>query len=161
MNEYNEILSCLSDVLSNENAKNKFFSTDNLDDRYEYFSKCSGKVFSKEKFKEVVEFFEDQTKKDKDVKSVEEFLKNVTGGKDKVPTTDLRRFAILSNLGSDIGVNTINTLSNLSNAVNTLFIKFREASKLDNMEAEAQKHYDKGEIPNCDTSDRCINELLK
>lgn len=91
LNEYDEILACLSDVLSSENAEHEFYSIDNIDDKYEYFSKHSGKNFSKEKFKEVMDFLEEQTKKFKNDELSEESLKKVTGGELRIPETEHRR----------------------------------------------------------------------
>ncbi len=90
MNEYDEILTCLSDFLSNENVKHEFYSIDSLDKRYEYFSKHSDKNFSKEKFKEIMNFLEEQTEKLKNGDLSEESLKNISGGAD-IPETDHRR----------------------------------------------------------------------
>ena len=53
LNEYDEILACLSDVLRNENAEYEFYSIDNIDDKYEYFSKHSGKIFQKKNLKKL------------------------------------------------------------------------------------------------------------
>ena len=72
--------------------EHEFYSIDNLDDRYQYFSKHSEKNFSKEKFKEVIDFLEEQTKKIKHSELPEEVLKNVFGGEDVyIPQTDSRR----------------------------------------------------------------------
>lgn len=90
LNEYDEILACLSDVLRNENAEYEFYSIDNIDDKYEYFSKHSGKNFSKEKFKEVMNFLEEQTKKFKNNELSEESLKKVAGGELRIPETEHR-----------------------------------------------------------------------
>ncbi len=92
LNEYDEVLTCLSKILNDKNTEHKFYSIDNLDDQYEYFSKRSEKNFSKEKFKEVMSFIEEQTEKIKNSELSEEILENVSGGGDDyVPETSGRR----------------------------------------------------------------------
>lgn len=97
LNEYDEILTYLSKILNDENVENEFYSIDNIDDKYEYFSKYCEKNFSKEKFKEVMNFLDKQTKKFKNKELSEESLKNISGGDDEpIPQTDDRRHTLVA-----------------------------------------------------------------
>ncbi len=137
MNEYDEILNCLSDVLNDENARREFYSIDNFDDKYEYFSKLSGKIFSKEKFKEVIDFLEEQTKKIKNGELSEESLKNIAGGEEippiPIPETEHRRYATIIGPGSSYLTDVLDTGRNIGEIINLIQQKISYETENENL----------------------------
>ncbi len=126
LNEYDKILTCLSEILSDENVERKFYSIDNLDDKYEYFSRLSGKIFSKEKFKEVIDFLEEQTKKIKNGELSEESLKNIAGGEElRIPGTEHRRYAEILKPGTSHFKDIFETGYNIGQIINLIQQKIR------------------------------------
>lgn len=141
LNEYDEILACLSDVLSSENAKQEFYSIDNLDDKYEYFSKHSEKNFSKEKFKEVMDFLEEQTKKLKNNELSEKSLRNVAGG-EFIPESEHRRLAGLLKPATSYYGDALDVGYNIGQIVNLIHDKIEyetQNEELINLKIEADK----------------------